>query len=192
MSHAPIGNCAGCGLLLPLSLPEAGEPSRSWACAGCGVRYDGNLDRNQPLELIEHVRPYRMAFCLNRAEQPPSAIAEFVAKLLPEDYRGWEKRGYKRLSVVTPVAVMPLSESLEPSGSPFMVLARNISRSGIALVSTRSVSATCLAVELPRDPEESLQVVVRVVRCRPLRSFYEIAGSFVTKMVPPREFNGYE
>ncbi len=174
--------CAECGLMLPLCLPVEGETSRSWACTGCGARYEAVLDKSQPLELIQHVRPYKLAFNLKCNEQVPKAIADFIAQVMPDAYRGPEKRCFERYPIVTPVAAMPLGTGLEPFGASFMALTRNISRSGVALVSTRSVSAPFLAVELPCGPDGAMQVVIQVVRRRPIRCFYEIAGPFLTKM----------
>lgn len=77
-------------------------------------------------------------------------------------------------------------------GPPFLVLTRNVSRSGISLVSTRAVATAFLAVELPSAPEETSQVVVHVLRCQPRRSFYEIAGKFLTKMASPEDLSKHE
>lgn len=185
--------CRGCGLLLPLCLSGDGKRKRSWACAGCGKRYDAFLVEEQPLELIQHVRPCKLSFAHHGVQPPPKAIVDFIARIRPEALRGPEKRGCPRFSVVTPVAVMPLDERLEPVGTPFLVLTRNISRSGMAMVSARAVApAAFLGVELPRSPKESSQVVVHVRRCRPVRSFYEIAGKFLTKMISLEDLNEHE
>lgn len=184
--QGPILTCRGCGQSLPLRLSGTGERGRNWACAGCGERYEGFLNNTHRLELIQHVRPDRLSFAHHGIQQPPSALAEFIARIHPEVLRGPDQRACPRFSVVTSVAVMPLSDSLEPMGPPFLVLTRNISRSGMAMVSTRAVATDAmLGVELPRCPEEASQVVVHVLRCQPMRSFYEIAGQFLTKMVSP-------
>jgi hypothetical protein len=141
------------------------------------------LDRDQPLELIERVRPARISFDVARAEPPPSAIADFIARILPDGcYAGPEKRDCERFPIVAPVAVMPLGNGLEPAGAPFMALTRNISRSGIGLVSTRAACTEFIAVEWPCVSGQGMQLVVQVLRCRPLRSFYDIGGKFLTRM----------
>ena len=61
-----------------------------------------------------------------------------------------------------------------------MAVTRDISSSGISLVSTRAANSPFLAVELSASYDETIQIVMRVIRCRPLRCFYEIAGPFFT------------
>jgi hypothetical protein len=179
--------CAGCGLLLPLYAPGNGARTQRWACAGCDTRYDAVLARDASLELINRIRPHRMPFGPIATGQVSKAISELIARIAPKAYSGPEKRTVERFPFVAPVAVILLSDTMAPVGAPFMVLTRNISRSGIALVSTRPVNTEFCAVALPSAGEETIQFVVQVVRCRPLRSFYEIGGRFVTRMVEPDE-----
>ncbi len=59
-----------------------------------------------------------------------------------------------------------------------MAVTRDISTTGLALISTRAASSRFLAVELACPSGETIQVVIRVIRCRPVRCFYEIAGTY--------------
>jgi len=52
-----LGTCLRCSLSLPLRLPEVGETSREWACAGCGATYQGVLLEDWPAEFQANVRP---------------------------------------------------------------------------------------------------------------------------------------
>lgn len=52
-----IGNCADCGLPIPLRRPQPGEVASSWVCAGCGSRYFAVLDDDFPPDVISDVRP---------------------------------------------------------------------------------------------------------------------------------------
>jgi hypothetical protein len=63
-----------------------------------------------------------------------------------------------------------------------MATTRNVSTGGIALIHTRPVTAKHLVVELTTTAGERLQVLVRVLRRRPLGPFCDIAGQFVTKL----------
>jgi CheY-like chemotaxis protein len=52
-----IGNCAECGLPIPLRRPKPGEPARSWVCCGCGASYHAVFDPDFPHDVLRHVRP---------------------------------------------------------------------------------------------------------------------------------------
>jgi len=179
-----IKRCATCGLTLPLRSPGPRERSMTWICTGCGTSYDAVLESRHAPDCIQHVRPARLRFKLPRDEQFPKAIAEFVAQIVPEmAYAGPQRRAFERYPVVTPIAVMPLGDGLEPSGEAFMAVTRNISKSGLAFACTRALTASYVAVEIPDATREGIQVVLSTLRCRPLRCFYEIAGRFLTRML---------
>jgi hypothetical protein len=128
-----------------------------------------------------------MAFNLSGAEQPPDALAETVRISAPDGGKGAEKRTCKRYPVIGAVGVMILDDALEPTGPPFVASTRNISRSGIAVISKWPVNTGLIAVECPCNAGNGSQFIVQVMRCRPLRSFYEIAGKFLTRMIEPDE-----
>ena len=102
--------------------------------------------------------------------------------MLRAEYGGSERRGANRHPIVTPVVVMPMNGEFRPAEGAFMVVTRDISTTGLALISTREVSTELLAIELPAAGGEKMQVVMRLARCRPVGRFYEIAGPFVFKM----------
>jgi len=52
-----IGNCAECGLPIPLRRPREGEVGNSWICTGCGTRYFAVFDDYLPIDMLENVRP---------------------------------------------------------------------------------------------------------------------------------------
>jgi hypothetical protein len=57
------------------------------------------------------------------------------------------------------------------------------------VISMWPVDAGLIAVEWPCRSPMGMQFIVQVTRCRPFRSFYEIAGRFLTKMVQPQPVN---
>ena len=63
-----------------------------------------------------------------------------------------------------------------------MGMAHNISRGGIALIHTRSVTVPYLGLELNLDGTTEIRVVIRIVRCRAAGLFYEIAGPFLVRI----------
>ena len=58
----------------------------------------------------------------------------------------------------------------------------NISLGGVALLHTRFVDAQYLAVDFSPAGVDELQVVLRVLRCRPLGLVYEIGGEFISRV----------
>jgi hypothetical protein len=113
---------------------------------------------------------------------PPAEIADYVTRLVAVDRKGVEKRSAHRFPLATAVPVMPIDDRLRPVGRPFMALTRNISTCGIALVHTRPVTTKYLVVELTSAADERLQVLLEVLRCRPLGPYCDIAGEFVAKV----------
>ena len=178
-----IEQCEKCGQALPLRWPTPGTRSRLWNCTACRTPYNAVLDREVSLELIQHVRPAEIKFGRRDLLQVPETIADFIAKWFCEKaYQGPEKRGIRRYPVTTPVVAMPIDASFEPVGDPFMAMSRNVSGTGMAVISTRAVTTEFLAVELSTGQGERMQLVMHVLRCRPTGRFYEIGGVFLTKV----------
>ena len=173
-------HCPKCGTILPLHRPARAETSVNWICTSCGTKHEAVLNRSNSLECLQHVRPARIEFDESNLARPPEATAEFIAKMLRTEYKGTDKRNSQRRAVVVPVPVIELDENVSPTGNVHMAVTRDISSSGISLISTRAANSRFIAVELSISYDETIQVVIRVNRCRPLRCFYEIAGPFFT------------
>jgi hypothetical protein len=75
-----------------------------------------------------------------------------------------------------------MDQRLRPVDDAFAAMTRDISKSGLCLVHTRAVRAELLAVELSDLQGETMQLVMRLLRCRPTNRFYEIAGAFLVRM----------
>jgi CheY-like chemotaxis protein len=50
-----IAHCADCGLAMALRYPHPGERGQTWACRGCGCRYEALLDRESSPEAVANV-----------------------------------------------------------------------------------------------------------------------------------------
>jgi len=173
-------HCPKCGTILPLHRPHASESCTTWICTKCGTHQEAVLNRSESLERLQQIRPARIMFDDRNLSRPPEAIAEFIAKMMRTDHKGTDKRSAQRRAVVVPVPMIQLDENLSPTGNVHMAVTRDISSSGVSLISTRAANSPFLAVELSVSYEETIQIVMRVSRCRPLRCFYEIAGPFFT------------
>jgi len=123
-----------------------------------------------------------LRFQRHRLAPPPQVTAEFIARRVAKAYDGPERRAHSRRSIATPVTAVPLDDHFLPAGEPFIGMAHNISRGGIALIHTRSVTVAHLGVELVLDDTAPIRAVIQVVRCRTVGLFYEIAGPFVVRI----------
>ncbi|MGA2030658.1 MAG: PilZ domain-containing protein [Thermoguttaceae bacterium] len=184
---APKGmiRCGLCDRLLPLRPGKPGEPVTSWVCKGCGASYPAVLDEGCSLETCQSVRPAYFNFDRNNLTPPSNTVVETVCSLMgapKTPYAGTERRQPRRpLTIVVPT--LPLDERLRPLDEPLMMVTRNISCGGIALVHTQPIIAKYLAVELPAPDTQRYQMVVEVLHVRPVDSLYEYGGRFVTRTI---------
>ncbi len=177
-----IGTCGQCGRTLPLAKPAPGQLAIRWVCKGCSASYQAVLAVDSLAEALDHVRPTGLVFDRKKLVHPPAAIARFVKKAVGEMKPDHERRGVPRYPLVVPALALPMDRRLQPVDDPFAALTRNISKSGLCLAHTRAVRAELLAVELSDLQGETMQLVMRLLRCRPANHFYEVAGAFLVRM----------
>ena len=125
--------------------------------------------------------PGKIQFDRRTLPAPPRSLVAFVAKLLAEEYEGPQRRASRRLPVVVPVVAMPLDDNFRPRGTTFAAITRDLSTTGISLISTRAAGSRFLAVELVTPAGQKIQVVLQVLRCNTISRFYEIAGQLVAR-----------
>lgn len=182
-SDKHLSSCKTCGQMLPLRMPLAAEKPIAWICVSCGTRYEAVLDASCSLEHLQLVRPERIEFDKSDLIHPPEVVSELIARMFPEEeYEAHEKRHNKRRNIGIPIVAVSLDHGFRPTEDVRLVITRNISQTGIALMSTRATRTPYLAIELPTSPDKPTQMVMRPLRCRPLLCFYEIGGPFVTKV----------
>jgi hypothetical protein len=121
---------------------------------------------------------------------PQEELVAFVQRVIAHTATlpGIERRTEPRRPVVLPAPAQAIDEHLRPRGEPFVAITRDLSTRGIAIYHVRPVAAgSLLALELEVAPGDTMQVVLEVLRCRPAGEFYEIAGTFLTKVrdAPP-------
>jgi hypothetical protein len=112
--------------------------------------------------------------------------AEFVHRLVHDKthYSGPERRRCPRYPLAVSVSAIPLDNHLQPAASPFDALTRDISASGLSMISDTRSEAKYFSLLLVNSPSDYLDVVIRVVRFRVVCPMYEYAGPFIT--VVPR------
>ena len=111
----------------------------------------------------------------------PGAIARFIARMVSEEYEGTERRGARRYDIMVAAHVVPVDEDFRSLGEPVQAMTRNISTTGIALISSAPLAGKLLAVDLSDAGDRRIQMVMRVLRNRPIGQFFETAGPFVTR-----------
>ena len=182
LSQERIETCSGCGRTLPLAKPSSGQLAIRWICKGCSTSYQAVLAVDSLAEALDHVLPTGLVFDRKKLVHPPEAIANFVKKAVGDMKPDCERRGMPRYPLVVPVIALPMDRRLRPVDDPFAALTRNISKSGLCLAHTRAVRAELLAVELSDLQGETMQLVMRLLRCRTANHFYEVAGAFLVRM----------
>jgi hypothetical protein len=116
-----------------------------------------------------------------RASAPIDDVRDFVQCLADQPYVGAQKRASPRQRLAIEVPAIPLNSQLQQAGEPFVAMSRDISTGGIRLVHTMHVSAPFLLIELESGDNVRLQIVTKVLRCRQLKRFFELAGQFVAR-----------
>jgi hypothetical protein len=177
-----IETCGQCGRTLPLAKPAPGQLAIRWICNGCSASYQAVLAVDSLAEALDHVRPAGLVFDRKKLVHPPEAIARFVRKAVGDMEPEHERRVTPRYPLVLPAIALPMDPRLRPVDDPFAAMTRNLSKSGLCLVHTRAVRAKLLAVELSDQQGETMQLVMRLLRCRPVNHFYEVAGAFLVRM----------
>ena len=119
---------------------------------------------------------------LSDFELSPDAIGVFVdscdGKVI--SFEGNERRNHVRYVVALPTVVQPLDEKLSPSGDSFHAVTRDISVGGVSLVHTYPIQSKYISVEIKPREGAAIRLLVKVLRCKPLGSYYDVAGEFVT------------
>jgi len=124
-----------------------------------------------------------IAFEQARMAEPPLDLQLFAEQLSQsEENDPTGKRESERFQMATWVPAVLIDEQLEPSGDPFLVMTRNISTSGIALVHTQPIQEGRIAIELTGASGERIQLALQILRCRELDRFYELGCRYLRRL----------
>jgi hypothetical protein len=83
--------------------------------------------------------------------------------------------------MLSPVILVPLNESHEPSMASFVGLARHLSQSVIKILCPQRVNFKQLAIQHPQPGRATEELVIAVRSCIPVGAAYEITGLFVRR-----------
>ncbi len=120
---------------------------------------------------------------------PPAELIQFVDRLAKDiASHSHEQRRFPRYKLICEVWTQPVDNQFEPLGDAFKAISRDISSSGIGLMHTRAIRDKYLWLRLTTPGASRMNVIVEVVRCRPLGLFYEIGAKFVAKLDEAKGF----
>jgi len=176
-------------------LQAAGTSRRPFHCALSGGNTAARRIATYAFQEIIAIRPRRSTtgrdgtmrifhFQSSDLIHPPREVEEFALRLVTRltNYCGVERRAEQRYRLALPLLVMPLDENFESAGEGFPAVSRSISSKGICLFHLRPLETPYMAVQMA-DPEgRKLEAPVKILRCQKVQQFYEIAGTFVTKL----------
>jgi hypothetical protein len=113
------------------------------------------------------------------------SMRELIADLKEElnNYMGPEERRHKRNETPPiPVIVQPLDENLEPAGSAFQAVLRNITEAGIGLSFGEHVHGNFIRIEGKLPSGKKFKSIIRVRHCTPAGVI--IGGEFMDSQPP--------
>jgi hypothetical protein len=111
---------------------------------------------------------------------------DFVQRLVHDKtfFPGPERRRSPRYPLAVSVSAIPLDDRLQRAGQPFDAVTRDISATGVSIISQTRCENKYLSLLLVNSSTDYLEIVIRVVRYRMVGPMHEIAGRFIT--VPAR------
>lgn len=185
LGHA---SCNGCSGWLAFHPPTPKANAQAWYCQTCGGVVYAKFDP-------EHVADYsgvrllaaEDGLIVNLGEAPdetvdstpPEHLQRLVRMLTSRDFKGVERRRYKRYAAVAPVVAVPLGEDFRVTGTPIRMTTTNVSHDGIGLIHTQYLRAPFYALDFSIAGLELRQAIVKLLRVRGLGPVYESGGRFV-------------
>lgn len=161
-----ISRCVKCEQPLPPLVVGGNEPTREWECRNCGATYLASLASEAPCQLRDSVKLSHYF--------PKHREAATTLRAIDLDE---ELRRHPRKPLMMSIPAMQLDYDLFPVGEEFTVLSRNLSSSGIAIVHTRPLLGK-LAVLLELPDLGHVQLLLKIVRSKPVGTLYEMGGEF--------------
>lgn len=181
-------NCTGCGSSIGFRSPLPGVVAQPWYCSGCGAIVYARYDHSPQTEYrgIVPLLPsdgliINLGSCSDDQVDltPPEHLQRLVRLLTAREFKGVERRRYKRYSAVVPVVAVPLGEDFRVIGKPIRMTTTNVSHDGIGLIHTQYMRVPYYAIDFSVGGLELRQAVIKLMRVRGLGPVYESGGRFV-------------
>jgi hypothetical protein len=185
LGHA---SCNGCGGWHSFHPPTPKANAQAWYCEACGAIVYAKFDPEKAADYsgVRLLEP-EDGLIVNLGEAPeenvdstpPEHLQRLVRMLTSRDFKGVERRRYKRYAAVAPVVAVPLGEDFRVTGTPIRMTTTNVSHDGIGLIHTQYLRAPFYALDFTIAGLELRQAIVKLLRVRGLGPVYESGGRFV-------------
>jgi hypothetical protein len=188
-----IERCGSCSTPVLLRRPNISSPASAWLCRRCGSVFfarpqeqDGKLVRGVAKPVSYHDVMKELNVHLASAPQTVSRrdVMRLVECFANRKFMGTDTRTQPRHIVAAPVTVVPLSGDLRIAAPAERVLTLNVSSGGAALFHTRRLPQPFLAIDFTYAGVNLLPVLLETTRVRQVGNSFEIAGRFVSRIVP--------
>ena len=115
-------------------------------------------------------------------EQTPKPVSKTIIDVIGEvDREISDRRCESRNRVVLGVIAQPLDDHRRPSGGLIDAFTRDISTSGVGLISREPIRADLVAIRI-EGPRGCIDLLVKVVRCEFVKPYYDIGCRIMEKM----------
>lgn len=177
--------CGHCRGRLPLRMSQQGERGAVWLCAGCSVPFVSLCIKDRLPNDGSTVKLDERYFDTEGLPPISNKVRKEVARLAAraEAAQAENQRRSDRETHSLVVPAVKLDASLNPFGKSFQVMVANVSREGVGMVHSEPIESEYIALKLPLDKEEPIQVVARLVRERELKEpLREFGGEFYVRL----------
>ena len=184
LRSVPVKSCSKCRTSIVLETPAPNSKASIWCCKSCGSLYVARNDKDQERQGVLRIDPAeKNPFLLTSPTAIPQEYIQRLSKSQPtEQHSGVERRTHKRYDIAVPVVALPLGSDFRVIGEPMQMVTANVSLGGAALIHTRFIDASNLALDYALAGVR-LQVVLKVLRVKSLGLVYEVAGEFIAQLV---------
>lgn len=185
VARTPEVECCQCRGRLPLRLTQHGEQAAVWLCAECSVPFVSLCIKDQLPETAWTVKLDERYFDTDGLPPISAKVRREVARMAEraEAANVENQRRSERTTQSIVVPAIKLNASMNPFGRSFQVMVADVSREGVRIVHNASIESEYIALKLPLDEEEPIQVVARLVRERELKKpLREFGGEFFVRL----------
>jgi len=182
----------GCGTATGLLKPTTHAPASTWLCCQCGSVYFARRedDHDSPETRVRRVSYYEVMKAIyvhmdgDTCPMLQKDAQRWARSSASRNYQGREFRQQKRFAVAAPITGVPLSDNFRVSGHPARIMTVNVSGGGSALLHGQQVFEPYLAIDFAASGIDLLPAILQVTRTRKLATGWEIAGKFVSRVLP--------
>lgn len=164
------GVCAYCGASLKGYPMQPGRAVAIENCERCGTACFVAVGENTAQQASDHgqLGPFE-----------PDLRDGLLRQLLGPAFGEGDRRLAPRYAITSPVNAVLVDPETGVCGRAMPMLTKNLSRSGVCLLSETKIEDGLLVIDFTPNGNEGKQLAVRVVRWRKLGSHFEVAGEFV-------------